>query len=85
MRKVCLIIILLSVLFLHLTENAFAQKTLFYDSSQDFYSSKTDFSENYSCNLDELENFKSIINKVIWRIYNFFLIIRIVNNFLLYL
>ena len=55
MRKIYLVIILLFVSFLHLTESVFAQKTVFYDSSQDFYSSKTDFSENYSCNLDELE------------------------------
>ena len=55
MRKIYLVIILLFVSFLHLTESVFAQKTVFYDSSQGFYSSKTDFSENYSCNLDELE------------------------------
>ena len=55
MRKIYLVIILLFVSFLHLTESVFAQKTVFYDSSQDFYSSKTELSENYSCNLDELE------------------------------
>ena len=63
MRKIYLVIILLFVLFLCLTESAFAQKTVFYDSSQDFYSSKTELSENYSCNLDELEELSTSLFK----------------------
>ena len=55
MRKIYLVIILLFVLFLCLTESAFAEKTVFYDSSQDFDSNITNVSVNYSCNLDELE------------------------------
>ena len=55
MRKIYLVIILLFVLFLCLTESAFAEKTVFYDSNQDFDSNITNVSVNYSCNLDELE------------------------------
>lgn len=63
MRKTFLVIISLFVLFLCLTESAFAKKTVFYDSGQDFYSSKTELSEYYSCNLEELEEFSTSLFK----------------------
>lgn len=63
MRKIYLIIILLFVLFLCLAESAFAKKTVFYDSSQDFYSTKIELFENYSCNLDELEELSTLLFK----------------------
>ena len=63
MRKVYLIIVLLFALFFGLTENSFAKKTVYYDSAQDFYSTKTYFSRNYSCNLDELEALSTLLFK----------------------
>lgn len=63
MRKAYLVIILLFVSFLHLTGSVFAQKTVLYDSAQDFYSTETDFSKNYSCNLDELEELSNLLFK----------------------
>lgn len=63
MRKIYLVIILLFVLFLCLTESAFAEKTVFYDSSQDFDSNITNVSVNYSCNLDELEELSTLLFK----------------------
>lgn len=63
MRKIYLLIILLSVLLLHLTQCVFAQKTVFYDSIQDFSTVKTEFSRNYSCNLDDLEELSTSLFK----------------------
>lgn len=63
MRKTYLVIILLFALFLCLTESAFAKKTVFYDSVQDFDSNKTNISVNYSCNLEELEEFSTLLFK----------------------
>ena len=56
MRKYFFIIFFLFFFILNLSVVSQAQKIVSYSSGDNYKNSQSDFSENYSCNLDELEN-----------------------------
>ena len=56
MRKYLFIIFFLFFFILNLSVVSQAQKIVSYSSGDSYKNSQLDFSENYSCNLDELEN-----------------------------
>ena len=56
MRKYFFILYFLFFFILNLSVVSQAQKIVSYSSGDNYKNSQSDFSENYSCNLDELEN-----------------------------
>ena len=67
MRKYFILIILFITIFLNFFNISFAQKRVFYYSGDIYESVQTDFSKNYVCNLDELENVATtLMNQKKW-------------------